>query len=193
MPYLPDPFGLSGRLPLIWPLIPLGLDFLEHRSGKDTCQEMFVKERREGRVSQEGDVDKNTGSSPNRTPSLPSGKYSSSSPSGPGRTAWFLERLVNMAKTKPGPFQGYLVLPGGFIEVPRCSEAILACISVSCMQLLWLYLSGGEGPLRSWKHLLSPRSSRNTSLLPALLSSDWGFDIPSPRMGGQTGQLMTRS
>lgn len=36
-----------------------------------------------------------------------------------------------------------------------------------------------EGPLFSWKHLLSPWSSRNTSLLPALLSSDWGFNILS--------------
>lgn len=36
-----------------------------------------------------------------------------------------------------------------------------------------------KGPLHSWKHLLSPWSSRNTSLLPALLSSDWGFNILS--------------
>lgn len=130
---------------MIWPLIPLGLVFLEHRAGKDTCQEMFVKERREVRVSQEGDIDRNTGSSPNRTPSPLNSNYTSSPP-GPGGTAWFLERLVYMAMTKRGPFQGCLVPPGGFIEVPRCSEVILACISVSCMQLLWFYLPGGKGP-----------------------------------------------
>lgn len=43
--------------------------------------------------------------------------------------------------------------PGGLIEGPRCPEVILACISASCMQLLWLYLPAGKGS----------SSARNTS------------------------------
>lgn len=46
-PCLLDPFGPSGRPPLIWQLVPLGLAFLEHMADKDTCQEIFIKERRE--------------------------------------------------------------------------------------------------------------------------------------------------
>lgn len=68
---------------------------LEHRASKETCQEAFVKERRLGRVSQEGDEDMNIGNSSNMSP-LP--------PSRPGRAAPFLERLVKAVKCKDGPF-----------------------------------------------------------------------------------------
>lgn len=45
---------------------------LEHGASKETGQEAFVKERRLGRVSQEGDEDMNAGNSPNMPPRPPS-------------------------------------------------------------------------------------------------------------------------
>lgn len=88
-------------------------------------------------------------------------------------------KMGERGKDQVRPISGLSCPAWRFIEEPRCSEAILACIICQLQAVALALPPWRKGLLLIWKHRFSPWSSRNTSVLPPLFSSDWGFNILS--------------